>query len=128
MFRGWDRHKGGSKIWTVALVVSPRTTKSALSLVEVSGRGFMSGSVTGSQTLQSIYGRGFTTGQLDDLHILLAEGPSFRGPHVDGYPEKPVMATLPQDLKLVFSTGSAIATRFLIRRGWTIKSSVNTWK
>ena len=75
-----------------------------------------------SNSQKHFWTRGFTTGQLDDLLILLAEGPSFRGPHEDGYPEKPVMATLIRGVKLwAFLTGSATATRFFIRRIWTMK-------
>ena len=66
--------------------------------------------------------KGFTHGQLLDLSILLADGPSFRGPHVDEYPEKTYMATLLRGLKIwVLLTGSATATDFFIRRRWTMK-------
>ena len=68
------------------------------------------------------WARGVSVESLPDIQMLLTTGPAFRGPHVDGEPQLPVVATLLSGRKLwVFLPENGEVKRFIIRRGWKLR-------
>ena len=68
------------------------------------------------------WARGVSVESLPDIQMLLTTGPAFRGPHVDGEPQLPVVATLLSGRKLwVFLPENGAVKRFIIRRGWKLR-------
>ena len=68
------------------------------------------------------WARGMDVVSLVDIQKLLTTGPTFRGPHVDGEPQLPVVATLLSGRKQwVFFPENGAVKRFIIRRGWKLR-------
>ena len=70
---------------------------------------------------EDFWAKGFAVEQFPDLQLLLTTTATFRGPHVDGEPELPFVATLLSRVKLwLFLPENGATKCFLIRRGWKV--------